>query len=88
MITVSRQDAFDAISSERTYQDEQEGDIQSNGDPGDGTRTQHEYILYVQEWATRLATDAFIDPTCVQAGFRKVAALCVAAMEEHGSPHR
>ena len=88
-MTVGRSEAFDAIDDERKFQDDREGDIKSNGSAGDGTRTQHEYILYITEWTNRLREQAFMPGVdSIQDNIRKVAALCVAAMEEHGSPKR
>lgn len=53
-------------------------------------RTPDEFALYVLTYATKLATVAGStrDPVEQMAGFRKVAALCHAAMERHGAPKR
>lgn len=82
----SRRDVYKAIDSERTYQNEHWGDR---------THTVTEYILYLEhhlELARRLASTkdltVAIDHKAVMDCIRKVTALGVVAMEEHGAPHR
>ncbi len=84
MIT-SRYDVYEAIDAERKYQDRTWGHTTPSAD---------EFALYVSEYSSRLRAHC-TDPKVREASgetemdfFRKVAALCVAAMELHGAPHR
>lgn len=75
-------EVFDAIETERRYQDIKWG-----------AASWHEidaYALYVVEYAHRL-TRTCTDGAALQDklnDFRKIAALCVACMEQHGAPKR
>lgn len=81
---------YDAIDSERDYQDAKWGASASSGNPGAGERTLDEFALYILGYAQDLAVFA---SHCLEKDdkldrVRKVAALCVACMEQHGAPHR
>ncbi len=90
----TRSDVFEALVSERIYQDQRWGETQSSEQPLDGKpvgfRTLDEFALYVHGYAQDLARIAAHSdsPTEKLDFFRKVGALCVAAMEHHGAPHR
>jgi hypothetical protein len=86
---------FAAISSERHYQDKKWGRTQSSqrhavpaGSPM--TRTLDEYALYILEYAEQLRHLAGTsdNPYPKLDAVRKVTALGVACMEEHGAPLR
>lgn len=91
----TRAEVYKLIDGERDYQDEKWGATLSNnrspgpdGKPGD--RSIDEMVLYIQGYAddaTRLASH-YANPQETMAAIRKVAALCVKAMEQHGAPPR
>lgn len=77
----TRQDAFSAIESERSYQNYRW--------PGH-KHTVTEYLVYIQHYlnkAIAVASTSDSDETAL-AEVRKIAALGVAAMEENGAPLR
>ncbi len=81
---------YAAIDSERHYQDKREGEISSDGEPGDGSRTVHEFVHYVSVY-TRFLSEESLGEDAKEGTmdtFRKIAALCVAAMEQHGAQPR
>lgn len=91
----SREAVYQAIDSERAYQDARWGDGLSGNRPATkeqapGSRTLDEYILYIYGYATTLmqigATE--VNQQKKLDFVRKVAGLCVACMEQHGAPHR
>ena len=87
----SREEVYSAIDSERAYQDSKWGSSESSGKPGvGGARTIDEFALYIKGYAEDLAQIASheLDPKKKLDFIRKVAGLCVAAMEQHGAPHR
>ena len=97
----TRVEVFVAINTERKYQDHRWGRV-ANIPPGSGitgsstlgdrigNRSIDEFALYVEGYARDLAQLASHtnDPEPKLDFFRKVGALCVAAMEQHGAPHR
>ena len=90
-----REDVYKAIDSEREYQDRRWGNTMS-GDrvPGcheqGGDRTVDEFILYIAGYTNDLVENAshFADTDVKLDIIRKVTALGVAAMEQHGAPLR
>jgi hypothetical protein len=87
---IERDLVYDALDSERAYQDSRWGKTQSGGRPGHGDRTLDEFILYIGGYAQQLvAIGAKVaDPAEKLEFVRKVGGLCVAAMEQHGAPRR
>lgn len=82
---------YEAIDSEMTYQQNKWGATESSGRPGvGGARTLDEFALYIRGYSEDLAKIAShaLDPNEKLDFVRKVAGLCVAAMEQHGAPHR
>ena len=82
--------AYDAIDSERDYQDELWGDSVSGGNPGDGERSVDEFALYIIGYANDLLQSAshFSDSEAKLNIIRKIGGLSVACMEQHGAPLR
>jgi len=93
-IKVQREDVYKAIDSERDYQDSYYGNKLSGERPAPegegGNRTLDEFVLYIQGYANDLTAHASTssDWEGKLHRIRKVAGLCVAAMEQHGAPHR
>jgi len=91
---VTRQDVYAAIDSERDYQDSRWGSKLSGeraAPEGEGgNRSLDEFILYIQNYAANLGAFASTSSDWQEKlhKVRKVAGLCVAAMEQHGAPHR
>ncbi len=83
----NRTTVFDALNSERNYQDTKHG----NGSAGSSlNRTVDEFALYIEEYAAQLrhlATTS-VDMWEKLNAVRKVGALAVACMEAHGAPYR
>jgi hypothetical protein len=87
---MNRADVYKAIDGERDYQDAKWGNSLSSGIAGDGARSIDEFSLYIVGYAAdaaRLASH-YADGQAKLAEIRKVAALCVACMEQHGVPSR
>lgn len=84
----TRRSVFDAIISEREYQQDKFG--------GDGPRNVGDFILYMEDYLTEARRQATRDPASQGATvspdtldtLRKVVALGVACMEQHGAPQR
>jgi hypothetical protein len=83
-----RQEVYQIVDDERSYQDAQreEGRFTEEVLPVSGE------ILCVEEYVAKLRTAYTANPgetpeECLHI-FRKVAALCVRAMEHHGAPER
>lgn len=87
---LKREEAYRVIDGERDYQDARYGTTASSGRPGNGSRTLDEYALYIEGYSRKLADIASteINPNGKLDLVRKVAALCVACMEEHGAVER
>lgn len=76
-----REAAYHAIDGERDYQDKKWGDVP------------HEtaaFVAYIQEYTNQLvkASATIAGAEATLHAMRKVAALCVACMEQHGAPLR
>lgn len=77
-----------AVQSERAYQRDR-WPVEPGYPREADNRTVDEFALYVLIYALKLATvGAGRNLNDQLAGFRKVAALCHAAMERHGAPKR
>ena len=91
-ITPARIDAFDAINSERDYQDRLFSNIvyPHTGVRREATdRSLDEFILYIKQYADEAgALTTHGDEEDALNFVRKVAALCVGCMEKHGAPRR
>jgi len=90
-----RSDVYVAIDSERDYQDKRWGStLSGDREPSDadegGDRTVDEFILYIAGYTNDLVQNAshFADTSSKLDIIRKVTALGVAAMEQHGAPLR
>lgn len=78
---VDRDEVYAAIDGERNYQDVRWGPT---------PRTVGEFVTYIQRYTTKLieaASDNDGDEAALEV-VRKVAALAVACMEQHGAPPR
>lgn len=89
----AREAAYVAIDSERDYQDSRWGDTLSGGRPAvhnePGFRTLDEWVLYLDMYVAKAKQAALgADPAPILDAVRKVAALGVVCMEQHGAPHR
>ncbi len=93
----TRPEVYAALDSERDYQDVRWGDtlsgnrlpissLRQNG----GDRTVDEFILYINGYTADLVHlgSHFCDTPTKLDTIRKIGALCVAAMEQHGAPQR
>lgn len=89
-MTATREEVYEALDSERVYQNARWGDTASSGRPGSGDRTLDEFILYIVGYANKLAAIGSVsaDPAEKLEFVRKVGGLCVATMEQHGAPRR
>jgi hypothetical protein len=92
---MDRKEVYNIIDSERDYQDKELGNTGSSGSQGNGERTIDEFICYVNAIADEMQglTVLMNDPKSsfnlntkeVKLGrMRKIAALCVQCMEQHG----
>lgn len=86
----TRQDVYAEIDRERAYQDHVWGRTASSGRPGTGDRTIDEFILYVFGRSVELSALASHSDKADEKldHMRKIAALCVACLEQHGCPPR
>lgn len=82
MTMTTRQEVYDAIDSERDYQDDLNDHVQTIGEEA---LMMNEYVARVtREW-----TNEFTRPEVVTlAEVRKLAAICVRCLEHHGSQNR
>ncbi len=83
----TRSQVYIALNSERDYQDKKFG----GGDTYHSSidRTLDEFILYIQQYAAEAgALSTHGDEIAALHHIRKVGALCVGCMEEHGAPQR
>lgn len=83
---------YEAIDSERDYQDERWGYNPSEKEDKRGSldRTIDEFATYIASYSQQLTQTCSItdDPTLKLDVVRKIAALGVACMEAHGAPNR
>lgn len=86
----TRDEVYQAINTERSYQDSRWGDTLSGGRPGKGERSVDEFALYIIGYANDLLVNAshFGDQKDKLDIIRKIAGLGVACMEQHGAPKR
>jgi hypothetical protein len=85
-LTIERQAAFEAISSERDYQEDK---FKNDGYHTATDRSLDEFILYIQQYASEAgALSTHGDEFAALDFVRKVGALCVGCMEKHGAPRR
>lgn len=86
----SRAEVYRAIDTERDFQHNLWGRSASSGGAGAGERTIDEFILYIHGYAQDLARIGSheINRTNKLDFVRKVGALCIACMEQHGAPQR
>lgn len=91
----TRSDVYRAIDSERNYQDSRWGKTLSGDRPPTelqpgGTRTVDEFALYIVGYAHKLLDNAstFAITKDKLNIIRKISALGVACMEQHGAPMR
>jgi hypothetical protein len=85
-----RSEVYKAIDSERIYQDSMYHYTSADGESGDGSRSIDEFSYYIDSYMDQLhAIIVNHSPSCNKLPImRKVAALAVACMEQHGSPKR
>lgn len=84
MSRVSREDVYESVSSEREYQ------VRKWGVDHDENESVGNFLIYLERHL-QLAKDAYIDSMYESQALehvRKVAALAVACMEQHGAPRR
>ena len=93
----TRKEVYEAVDSERTYQESMWGDSLSNertpdpvkGESG-GDRSLDEFTLYISGYTNELVQMAshYVGAKEQLAIIRKIAGLSVACMEQHGAPRR
>jgi len=89
-MTATRQEVYAAIDSERAYQDARwNAETTASG----GAHEPEAFLLYVEHYVglarTALSTNSVqVAYPQAQEIFRKIAALAVAEMEQHGAPRR
>lgn len=95
MYRFTRQQVYDAIDSERDYQNLKwgntlSGDRKPTDEQPAGSRTVDEFALYIVGYGHKLLDNAssFSYTNDKLEIMRKIAALCVACMEQHGAPKR
>ncbi len=88
----TRQEVYESIDSERDYQDMRwrEGGAEGGGANDHEADAFVTYIDYYLQEAKKIAstTPSVARGQLLQDALRKVAALCVGCMEEHGAPKR
>jgi hypothetical protein len=89
-MSTTRSEVYAVIDGERNYQSTKWGNSLSSGRPGDGARSLDEFILYISGYSDKAKAFAseFADSEKKLDIIRKVAALCVVAMEQHGAVPR
>ena len=90
-ISTERLLAFEAINSERDYQDDRWKDYQGldRVHTCATDRSLDEFILYIKQYADEAgALSTHGDETEALNFVRKVSTLCVGCMEKHGAPRR
>lgn len=87
---VTRKEVYNAIDTERTYQDAKWGHTLSGNRSGNGDRSVDEFALYIEGYARDLANfcSHFANDNQKLEVVRKIAGLGVACMEQHGAPVR
>lgn len=92
MMKATREQVYAVVDGERDYQDAMRS--AAHGDPSETeVKTLEQMAYYVEDYLRQIKTqltrhwgpDAYVEPLH---GFRKIAALAVAAMEMHGAPAR
>ena len=90
-----RTQVYEAIDSEREYQDAKwggtlSGDRQPTAEQPAGYRTCDEFCMYIVGYSHQLLDNAsrFSSTDDKLQIVRKIAGLCVACMEQHGAPKR
>lgn len=84
-INEARVAAFEALDSERDYQDDRWAHLPRQAID----RSLDEFILYIQQYASEAgALSTHGDEAEALDFVRKVGALCVGCMETHGAPRR
>ena len=91
-----RKEVYEALDSERDYQDVRWGDTLSGNNlpihslQKGGDRSVDEWILYIKGYSDDLVHlgSHFNDTPDKLEFVRKVGAMCVACMEQHGAPKR
>lgn len=83
---MKRKDVYLAIDSERDYQDKKYGNTASGGILGKGERSVDEFCLYILGLSNELAQMSAHKANAFQKTeiIRKIAALAVNCMEQHG----
>lgn len=86
----TRQQVYEAIDTERAYQDSKWGNTLSGDRVGNGERSVDEFSLYISGYTTDLVafSSHFSDDIKKLEIIRKIAGLCVNCMEQHGAPKR
>jgi hypothetical protein len=78
----SRQDVYEALDAERSYQDQKWGTLDSRNSVGD-------FLTYMVELSRK--ADELSNPDYPERSLdiiRKITGVAVACMEQHGAPHR
>jgi hypothetical protein len=85
----TRTDVYDALDTERDYQQKKFG--------GDAPRSVGDFLVYMQDYLTEAVRQATRDPSSQESNtvsyatletVRKITAIGVACMEQHGAPQR
>jgi hypothetical protein len=87
---MTREEVYKLIDTERLYQDTR-WNITTT--PTGGLHSPTEWLVYIQDYLTEAmhSTSRSADPEAknrVLDGVRKIAAMCVICMEQHGAPSR
>lgn len=88
---MERRFAYRAIDTERDYQDDKINELELSINPtGEWSRTVDEFSIYIAGITNELVKECshFGDTRMKLELMRKIAALCVACMEQHGAPIR
>jgi hypothetical protein len=90
-MSVTREEVYKAVDSERDYQDAQRGNAARHEGYKAGENHPAEFILYMEKCLADAREAVYKGSTgandCLQF-VRKVTALGVACMEQHGAPQR
>jgi hypothetical protein len=87
---MDRKTVYDIIDSERDYQDFRWGYTLSMDRPGKGERSIDEFTNYIKAYTDELFHFSITESSTEQMmdNMRKIAALAVACMEQHGATWR